>query len=343
MIGSTAMGTMPVILRCGLHGALAGAALCAAAQLAPAAPAGQHAADFPSKPIRFIVPYPPAGTAGIQARAISDKLAEAWGQPVVIDHRPGGGGNIGAELAAKAPPDGYTIVMGTAQTHAINPSVFRKLPYDPVRDFAPVTLVSATPQVMVIHPSLPANSVREFVAVAKARPGQLAYASNGNGSTQHIAGEMFKSAAGINLIHVPYKGSAQAFTDLLSGQVAMMFNNLHQTLPHARAGRLRTLAVTSAKRSALAPDLPTVAESGIPGYEIGSWFAIYAPAGTPPAIVNKLHHAIANALASAEVRQQLAAQGGELLGGGPQALLELMRAEIPRYAKVVRETGARVD
>jgi tripartite-type tricarboxylate transporter receptor subunit TctC len=334
---------MPVIVRCGLHGALAGAALCTGVHLALAAPAEQHAADFPGKPIRFIVPYPPAGTAGIQARAIGDRLADAWRQPVVIDHRPGGGGNIGVELAAKAPPDGYTIVIGTAQTHAINPSVFRRLPYDPVKDFAPVTLVSATPQVMVIHPSLPANTVREFVVAAKARAGQLAYASNGNGSTQHIAGEMFRSMAGITLIHVPYKGSAQALPDLLSGQIALMFNNLHQTLPQARAGRLRTLAVTSARRSALAPELPTVAESGFPGYEIGSWFAIYAPAGTPRAIVSKLHHAIANALASAEVKQQLATQGGELLGGGPEVLVALMQAEIPRYAKVVRDTGARVD
>jgi len=187
--------------------ALVAAALCTVVQADAAAQAVTAAREFPNKPIRFIVPYPPGGTAGIQARVVGDKLAEAWGQPVVIDHRPGGGGNIGAELAAKAPPDGYTIVIGTAQTHAINPSVFRKLPYDPIKDFAPVTLLSATPQVMVIHPSIPAASVREFVVVAKARPGQLAYASNGHGSTQHIAGEMFKAAAGIDLIHVPYKAA----------------------------------------------------------------------------------------------------------------------------------------
>ena len=302
-----------------------------------------HGQPYPSKPIRFIVPYPPGGTAGIQARVLGDKLAAAWGQPVVIDHRPGGGGNIGAELAAKAPPDGYTIVIGTAQTHAINPSVFRKLPYDPVKDFAPVTLLSATPQVMVIHPSVLANSVREFVALAKSRPGQLVFASNGNGSTQHMAGEMLKLMAGIQLIHVPYKGSAQAFTDLLGGQIALMFNNLHQTLPQARAGKLRTLAVTSARRSELAPELPTMGEAGLPGYEIGSWFAIFVPAGTPRAIVDRLHNAVAGALASAEVKQQLAAQGGELLGGGPDALAALMKAEIPRYAKLVRESGARAD
>lgn len=327
----------------GVRGVLVGAALCTGVQIAVAAQTGKAAADYPNKPIRLIVPYPPAGTAGIQARVIGEKLTEAWGQPVVIDHRPGAGGNIGAELAAKAPPDGYTIVIGTSGTHAINPSVYRKLPYDPVKDFAPVTLVSTTPQVMVIHPSIPANSVREFVALAKSRPGQLAYASNGNGSAQHLAGEMLKSMAGIDLVHVPYKGSAQAFTDLLAGHIALMFNNLHQTMPHARAGRLRTLAVTSTRRSALAPELPTVAESGFPGYEIGSWFGIYAPAGTPRVIVSKLHAAIAGALASADVKQRLAAQGGELLGGGPEDLAALMKAEIPRYAKLVRETGARVD
>lgn len=343
MIESTAIGDGPVVTRSAARITLVAGALCTVVQAAAAAQTVTPAGNFPNKPIRFIVPYPPGGTAGIQARVIGDKLAEAWRQPVVIDHRPGGGGNIGAELAAKAPADGYTIVIGTAQTHAINPSVFRKLPYDPIRDFAPVTLLSATPQVMVIHPSIPATSVREFVAVAKSRPGQLAYASNGNGSTQHIAGEMFKAAAGIDLIHVPYKGSAQALPDLLSGQIALMFNNLHQTLPQARAGKLRTLAVTSAKRAALAPDLPTVAESGFPGYEIGSWFAIYAPAGTPRVIVNKLHQAISGALVSPEVRQLLAAQGGELLGGGPEVLAALMKAEIPRYTKLVRETGARVD
>lgn len=311
--------------------------------LAMMPPLVAHGQPYPSKPIRFIVPYPPGGTAGIQARVIADKLTEAWGQPVVLDHRPGAGGNIGAELAAKAPPDGHTIVIGTASTHAINLSVYRKLPYDPVRDFEPVTLLSATPQVVVVHPSVPARSVRELVTLAKARPGQIVFASNGNGSTQHMAGEMLKVMAGVDLIHVPYKGSAQAFTDLLAGQIALMFNNLHQTMPHARVGRLRTLAVTSARRSELAPELPTMGEAGLPGYEIGSWFAIFVPAGTPRAIVDRLHNAIAGALASADVKQRLAAQGGELLGGGPDALAALLKAEIPRYAKLVRESGARAD
>lgn len=312
---------------------------------APLASLAQGAPAYPSKPIRFVVPFPPGGPLDITARAIGQKLTEAWGQPVVVDNRPGAGGSLGAELVAKAPADGYTLLMGAVSTHAINPHLYARVGYDPLRDFAPVALVAEVPNVLVVNPAaLPVSSVAELVALAKAKPGHLNFGSGSTGSTGHLAGELFKSLAGVDMVHIPYKGAAPAMQDLLAGQVQLMFDNLASAAPQVKAGKLRALAVTTAKRSPAMPDVPTVNEAGVKGFDLSTWFGVFVPAGTPPEIVAKLNAGIVAALESKELRERLAAMGTEPRPGNtPEAFAAFVRAENAKYASVVKQSGAKVD
>jgi tripartite-type tricarboxylate transporter receptor subunit TctC len=309
---------------------------CTAANAADTAP-------FPSKPLRLVVPFPAGGPLDIAARAIGQELTRAWKQPVIVDNRPGAGGNIGAEFVARAAPDGYTIVMGAVSTHAINVSLYRKLPYDPVADFAPVTLVSTMPNVLVVHPSLPAQNVRQLIALARARPGQLHFASGSSGSAGHLAGELFKTLAGVDITHVPYKGAAPAVVDLLGGHVELMFDNLASALPNIQTNRVRALAVTTAQRSPQLPALPTLDEAGLRGFDIGTWFGVLAPAATPREIVAALNLEIVRALAAPAVREHLNAIGAPPAGTTPAQFAALIKSEIAKYAKIVRASGASAD
>jgi tripartite-type tricarboxylate transporter receptor subunit TctC len=309
----------------------------------PAIALQAHAQAYPSQPIKIIVPFTAGGTTDILARTIGQKLSEAWRQPVIVENRPGAGGNIGADVVAKAKPDGYTILMGTIGTQSINASLYAKMPYDAAKDFAPVTLVAMVPNVLVVNPAVKAKTVSELVALAKAKPGELNFASSSTGGSPHLSGEMFKQMTGANIVHVPYKGSAPAITDLLGGQVSLMFDNLPSALPQVKAGKLRALAVTSARRSQAAPDIPTIAESGVPGYEVDSWFGILAPAGTPKEIVNKLNAEIVRILQIPEVRERLLEQGAEPVGDTPEHFAEHIRKETVKWARVVKASGAKAD
>ena len=308
-----------------------------------AANVGGQTPDYPTKPIRLVVPFPPGGATDLIARAVAQKLGETWGQSVVVDNRPGAGGNIGTELVARSAPDGYTLEMGTVGTHAINASLYSKMPYDHVRDFVPVILVAGVPNVLEVNPALPVNSVQELIAYAKANPGKLNFASSGSGTSIHLSGELFKVMAGVQMTHVPYKGSAPALQDLIGGQVQLMFDNLPPSLPQIKAGKLRALAVTSAGRAPALPDTPTVAEAGLPGFEASSWFGVLAPAGTPPEIVNKLNAEIAKWLASPGAKEKLANVGANIAGGTPEDFARHIQAETAKWAKVVKESGAKVD
>src|SRR5260221_1926566 len=301
------------------------------------------AQTYPGKPIRYVVPFQPGGTTDILGRIVAAHLQEAWKQPVVVDNRPGAGGAVGAEMTAKSAPDVYTIMGGTVSTHAINASVYEKLPYDPIRDFAPVTLLATQPNMLVVHPSIPATSVKELVALLKANPDKYTYSTSGNGTSAHLSGELFKSMTGTRMQHVPYKGSPAAIADAMSGQVSMSFDNISTAYPQAKAGKLRALAVTTAKRSSLAPEVPTFAESGLPGYELGSWHGVFAPAGTPKEIVAKLNAEIVRGIQSAATPQKLAALGVEAVGTSGDAFAAFLRAEVPKWAKVVRESGAKAE
>ena len=304
---------------------------------------GAWAQAYPARPIRIVVPFPAGGATDLLARAVAQKLTEAWGQSVVVDNRPGAGGNIGSELVARAAPDGYTLEMGTVGTHAINASLYAKMPYDHVKDFAPVILVAGVPNVLVINPALPVNSVPALIAYAKANPGKLNFASSGSGTSIHLSGELFKVMAGVQMTHVPYKGSAPALQDLLGGQVQVMFDNLPPSLPQIKAGKLRALAVTSATRAPALPDVPTIGESGLPGYEASSWFGVLAPAGTPPAIIAKLNAEIAAWLATPEAKEKMLALGANAAGGSPEDFAKHIAAETAKWQRVVRESGAKVD
>ncbi len=300
-------------------------------------------APYPSKPIRLVVPFPAGGTTDIIARAVSQRLTETLGQAVVVDNRPGAGGNIGAELVAKSPPDGYTLLMGTVGTHAINPGLYAKMPYDHVRDFAPVILVAGVPNVLVVPAALPVNSVQELIAYAKANPGKLNFASSGSGTSIHLSGELFKTMSGVDIAHVPYKGSAPALQDLVGGQVQLMFDNLPSSLALIKGGKLKALAVTSAQRSAALPDVPTMIESGLPGFEASSWFGILAPAGTPKDAIAKLSGEVAKWLATPDAKEKMAAQGAIPAGLMPDEFTRHIAAETVKWQKVVKDSGAKVD
>jgi tripartite-type tricarboxylate transporter receptor subunit TctC len=305
-----------------------------------------HAAgaqDYPRKPVRLIVPFAAGGGNDTVARAFAQQLSAGFAQQVYVDNRAGAGGVIGAELAAKAPADGYTLFLGGVGSHAVNPNLHARLPYDPIKDFAPITLIASAPSVLVVHPSVPANSIREFVTLAKARPGKLNYASNGNGSSAHLAAVMYESMAGVDMVHVPYKGLAPALADLLSGEVQLMFSSMVAIVPHIKAGKLRAIAVTGKKRSPLLPEVPTIAESGLPGYEAGSWYGILAPAGTPRDIVMKLNAEIVKALKQPEVRERLASEGAEAIGGTPEEFAAHIKAELTRLGKVIGDARIRMD
>lgn len=307
-----------------------------------AVPLAATAQTYPVKPIRFIVPFPAGAGTDILARAIAQKLNEAWGQPVTIDNRPGASTIIGSEIVAKAPPDGYTIIMAS-NNHAVNPALFAKLPYDTVRDFAPVARVAILPLVLVVHPSVPAKNVKELVALARSKPGQLNYASTGNGSPPHLGGEVFKQLAKLDLVHVPYKGSVPALTDVVGGQVSLMFANTLSTLPQVRAGRLRALAVGTTQRIAAAPELPTVAEAGVPGFDVSVWAGILAPAATPRDVIVKLNREIARIAGLPDVRKKLAAEGAELMSSTPEEFAAFIGAEIERWGKVAKAANMRID
>jgi len=301
------------------------------------------AQSYPNRAIRLVVPFPAAGTTDILARAAAQKLTEAFGQSVVVDNRPGAAGNIGSDLVAKSAPDGYTLLMGTVGTHAINPSLYSKMPYDHVKDFVPVVLVAGVPNVLVVNPALPVNSVADLIKLAKDKPGQINFASSGSGTSIHLSGELFKTMAGVDITHIPYKGSSPALTDLMGGQVQIMFDNLPSALPQIKAGKLRAIAVTSLKRAPVLPDVPTISESGLPGFEASSWFGVLAPAGTPAPIVARINAEVNKWLQSAEAREKLLSQGAEAAGGSPEQFANHIRAESEKWAKVVKASGAKVD
>ena len=301
------------------------------------------AQNYPTRPIRLVVPFPPGGTTDILAREAGARLSVSLGQPVVIDNRPGAAGNIGADLVAKSAPDGYTLLMGTVGTHAINPSLYTKMPYDHVKDFAPVILVAGVPNVLEVTPSLPVNSVADLIMLARDKPGQINFASSGSGTSIHLSGELFKAMAGVDMTHVPYKGSAPALTDLIGGQVQVMFDNLPSSLAQIKAGKLRAIAVTSAQRAAALPNVPTIAESGLPGFEASSWFGILAPAGTPVAVIARINADVNHWLQTGEAKEKLLAQGAVAAGGTPEQFAAHIRTETEKWAKVVKVSGAKVD
>ena len=298
---------------------------------------------YPSKPVRMVVGFPPGQATDIVARAVAQKLTESLGQSVYVDNRPGAAGIIGTEVAIKAGGDGYTLLMSSSGPLAVNPGLYSKLPYDPVKDLAPITVIATVPLFLVAHPSLAANNVQELIALAKQRPGQINYASGGSGVTNHLVMEMFKSAAGIDLVHVPYKGGPPALTDLMAGQVSVMFETGPGALPHVRSGKLKALAAGSLKRSAAMPELATVAEQGIPGFDGVAWIAFAAPAGTPKPIVDRLHAETVKILALPEIRERLVSLGTEPVGNTPEEFSAYLRSEIAKWGKVVKESGAKVD
>jgi len=300
--------------------------------------------SYPNKPIRLIVGFPPGGGTDVVARIIAPGLSENLGQPVVIENRPGATGTVAAAMVARSPADGYTLMMGHVSVNAIAPSLFPNLPYDVIKDFAPITLAASVPHLIVVHPSLPVTSLRELIAYAKARPGKLSFPSAGNGSTPHLAGEMFKSMAGVDLVHVPYKGTGQSMQDLLAGQHQVAFDTMPASAPYVRAGRLRALAVSSARRVAEFPDGPTAEEAGVPGYRITTWYGVFAPAGTQPEVVNQLHAEIAKAMQSPETHAKLAEIGADgTITRSPEEFAAIVRADAARYGKVVKDAGLKLD
>ncbi len=303
---------------------------------------------WPTKPVKIIVPFAPGGTTDLLARAMAPELSKAFGQTFIVENKAGAGGNVGADAVAKAPADGYTLLMGTVGTHGINVALYDKMPFDPVKDFAPVTLVAGVPNVMVMNTekakSLNINTVADFIKYAKANPGKLNMASSGNGTSIHLAGELFKSMSGTYLVHFPYRGSGPALLDMVGGTMDVMFDNLPSALPQIKAGKLKALAVTSAQRSAVLPDVPTIEEAGkLKGYEASSWFGLLAPAGTPPDIVNRIQQEVAKSLNSPAVKEKLLAQGAIPGGNSPQDFSKMIAAEIKKWAQVVKVSGAKVD
>jgi tripartite-type tricarboxylate transporter receptor subunit TctC len=320
-----------------------GLRLFATVALAGACAAAYAQGGYPSKPVRMIVGFPPGQATDIVARAVAQKLTDSLGQSVFVDNRPGAAGIIGTEVAIRAGGDGYTLLMSSSGPLAVNPNLYAKLPYDPLRDLAPITLVASVPLFLVAHPSLLANNVPELIAVAKQRPGQLNYASGGSGVTNHLVMEMFKSAAGVDLVHVPYKGGPPALTDLIAGQVSVMFETGPGALPHVRSGKLKALATGGIRRSVAMPELATVAEQGIAGFDGVAWIGFVAPAGTPRPIVDRLHAETVKILALPDVRERFVSQGAEPVGNSPDEFGAYIKAEIAKWGKVIRESGAKVD
>jgi tripartite-type tricarboxylate transporter receptor subunit TctC len=301
------------------------------------------AQGWPAKPLRLIVPYTAAGSTDQLSRAVAQKLGDALGQPVIVDNRPGANTILGAEAAAKSDPDGYTLFMGSSGSLAVNPSLYKKLPYDPQRDFALITLAASSPLMLVLNPSVPANSVKELVAYAKANPGKLNFASVGNGNPLHLAGELFKAMAGVDMTHVPYKGSAPALTDLLAGQVQLMFDTPITSVPHVKAGKLRALAVTSGKRSRALPDLPTIAELGYPGYDAGIWFGVVTRSGTPAPVLARLNAELRKILDAADLRERFGALALDLMSSSPEDFASFTARETVKWQKVIRDSGTTLD
>ena len=301
------------------------------------------AQGYPNKAIKIIVPFPPGGGTDIGTRIIAQKLSEAWGQPVLVENRGGAAGIVGTEATAKSAPDGYTIMMGNIGTHAINVSLYKKLPYDPVKDFAPISHVAGLPLFVLVHPSVKVTSIKELIALAKAQPGKLDYSSSGSGGSMHVAAELFKNMTGTHMVHIPYKGGGPAVADLLAGQVPVSFATVLETLPHVKSGRLRALAVTSANRSLAWPSVPTVAESGVPGYESISWLALFAPAGTPKDIINKISTEVVRIINLPDVKERLLLQGAEPIGSTPEQLAAVLANDIAKYAKVMKAAGVQPE
>ena len=306
-------------------------------------PAHAQAPVYPTKPVKLVVPFPPGGSLDIAGRLIAQKLTEMWGQSVVVENKPGAGGNIGADFVAKSPADGYTILLGALSTHAVNPSLYKTMPYDAVRDFAPITLIAITPNVLVVNASLPVNSAKEFIAYAKANPGKLSFGSGSNGSAGHLAGELFKVETNTDAVHVPFKGGAPATQALLAGDTQFMFDNLANAMAQVKAGKIKALAVTTAQRSSLVPELPTMAEAGLAGFDISTWYGLFAPAGTPPAIVAKWNADVTKILKSPDVRAKLIADGADPSPDTPEQFREFIARELAKYARIVKASGAKVD
>jgi tripartite-type tricarboxylate transporter receptor subunit TctC len=306
------------------------------------APLQVLAQAWPSKPVKLVVPYPPGGPTDIVARVVAERLTAQTGQSFIVDNRAGAGGNLGADIVAKAPADGYTLLVATT-AHAINKSLFKNLNYDVQRDFTPVSLLTQGPLVLVVNPAFPAKNVGELIALAKARPGSVSFASSGNGQSTHLAAELFASMAGAPMMHVPYKGSAPALNDLIAGQVPLMFDTMLSAMPHVKSGRLRALAITGAERSPAAPDLPTVAESGLPGYQAYAWNGLLAPAGTPPAVVNRLSEELKTALTQPAVQEKFSAQGFAATWTAPAQTATFLETEIEKWGRIVQQSGAKVE
>ncbi len=298
---------------------------------------------YPTKPIRMIVGYPPGGGTDIVARVMAQKLTENFGHTVVVDNRGGATGNIGTEIAARATPDGYTILMGNVAPNAINVSLFKTIPFDPVKDFAPISLVALTPNILVVHPSLPAKSVKDLIVLAKAKPGTFNYASAGIGSSSHLAGALFGILTGTNIVHVPYKGGGPAMVDVLSGQIQLYFATMPAAMPHVKSGKLRPVAVTTEKRSQTLPEFPTIAESGVTGYEAATWYALLAPVQVPRAIITRLHGEVVKILAAPDLRDKLKSQGFEPVGNTPDQFAAYIKSEIAKWGKVIRDAGIRAE
>jgi tripartite-type tricarboxylate transporter receptor subunit TctC len=301
------------------------------------------AQNYPVRPIRLIAPFPASGGVDIVARQIAQKLSERWAQQVVVDNRPGATGIIGTDLAAKSAPDGYTLLLGNVATQAVNVSLYSKIPYDPVRDFAPITLVARVPEMLVVNPSMPATTVKELIALAKAKPKQLTFGSAGSGSPPHLAGELFQSLADVQFVHVPYKGSAPALIDLIGGQINMYFANILSAMVHVKAGRLRALGVTSSKRAVVAPEVPTIAEAGLAGYEEYNWYGLLAPRGTPKPVIEKLYENAVAVIRSPDLAERMTRDGAEVIASTPQEFANFIRTEIDKYARVIKSRGLRAE
>jgi tripartite-type tricarboxylate transporter receptor subunit TctC len=304
---------------------------------------GAVAGDYPERPVRLVVPFPAGGGADILARTIMPKVSEFLGEAIYIDNKPGAGGNVGAEIVARSAPDGYTLLYGTNGTHAINQTLYGNLRFDPIADFEPVSRMTSIAALLTVNPALPVNSVSDLIAYARANPGKVNFASAGNGTTSHLAGELFKTMTGIDIVHVPYRGGAAAITDVVGGRVQMMIDVMPNAYPVAKSGKLRALAVTTAQRFPTAPEIPTIAESGVPGFEVSAWDGVLAPAGTPAAVVDKLNAAIRRALDDPQLRESLLARGAQPVAGSPAAFAKHIRAETEKWANVVRLSGAKVD